>query len=86
MNFQTRTRAGSFPTAVNTPSILTSVLISSWGTKEGGVLLRSSGFFFFFNLSSWLGARRTKERILLASFFFLAMLHNLQDLSCLTRD
>lgn len=47
MNFQTRMRAGSFPTAVNTPSILTSVLISSWGRKEGGVLLRSSGFFFF---------------------------------------
>ena len=72
MNFQTRTRAGSFPKAVNTPSILTSVLISSWGTKEGGALLRSSGFFFFFflNLSFRLGARRTKERILLASFFF----------------
>ena len=69
MNFQTRMRAGSFPTAVNTPSILTSVLISSWGRKEGGVLLRSSGFFFF-NLSPCLGAGRTKERILIASFYF----------------
>lgn len=48
MNFQTRMRAGSFPTAVKTPSILTSVLISSWGRKQGRVLLKSSGSLFFF--------------------------------------